>query len=226
MRRTMEDMVTREVRRSEAARRRDVEQGLPCERSVITISRPMGTGARVVAQKLADDLGWSLWGHELIDAVAEDAHVSKRVVETFDEHAVSEIDTLTRYILGDHQTGDFVYVKHLVRAVMAIAQLGNAIILGRGAYLILPHALNVMINASFEQRVSNMMTYEHLSRRDAEDKLRTADKEQMEFLIRTYGRERVENTHHDVTIFTDSIDTDGAVEIIKTAINVWRECVV
>jgi len=221
MPRYIDELVAQQVRRSELARGLKAEAGMPCPNPVITISRRMGSGARIVAAKLAQELGWSLWDRELLEAVAQDAHVSKRVVEAFDEHAVSEIEALARSMLGDYEVGGFLYLKHLARAVATIAKLGNAIILGRGANLLLPQAMNIRIDASDERRIANMMAYEQLTRREAEEKIHRSDRERLEYLISTFGRDKVENARYDLTIWMDEFDTDDAVEIIKTALKAW-----
>jgi len=217
----IEELVAQQVRRSELARRRDVDTGLPCQRPVMTISRRMGSGARVVAAKLAEELGWSLWDKDLIEAVAEDAHVSRRVVEAFDERSVSEVESLARSMLGDHEMGGFLYARHLAHAVASIAKLGNAIILGRGANFLLPNALNVRIDASDRYRVANMMSYEQMTHEAAEEKIKRSDRERQEFLTKVFGRERIEHARYDLTIWMDEFRPDDAVEILKTTLKVW-----
>ncbi len=217
----VEELVARQVRRSELARQREAEEGIPCMRPVVTISRRMGSGARIAAQKLADDLGWSLWDKELIDAVAQDAHVSRRVVEAFDERTVSEVESLARSMLGDHERGGFIYLRHLAHAVASIAKLGNAIILGRGANFLLPQALNIRIDATDDKRIRNMMTYEGMTREDAAEKLRRSDRERYDFLVSAFGHERVEHARYDLTIMTDEFEVDDVVAIMKTAVERW-----
>ena len=213
----IEEMVSRQVRRSEMARQKAVESGKAEAHPVVTISRRMGSGARIVAGKLAADLGWSLWDKELLDAMAENADVSHRVVESFDERTMSELEVIARAALGDHELGGFIYARHLAKAVAAIAKLGNAIILGRGANFLLPDALNIRIDASDKHRIENMTTYENLTRKEAALKIVQSDRERRDFLIRAFGRERVETCHYDLTICTDKFSTADAVEIIKTA---------
>lgn len=222
MPRYIEELVSEQIRRSELARKRETKPGeAAAAKPVITISRRMGSGARIVARKLAEDLGWSLWDRDLIDAMAENADVSRRVVEVFDEHTVSEIEAFARSVLGDHEMGGFIFARHLARAVAAIAKLGNAIILGRGANILLPKALNIRIDASEERRIRNMMSYENLSSAQAEARIRKSDRERPEFLLSTFGRERVEKARYDVTIWMDELRPEDAVEIIKTALAVW-----
>ncbi|MCE5322009.1 cytidylate kinase-like family protein [bacterium] len=214
----IEELVNQQVSRSELARRRLQDSGTVCHHPVITISRGMGSGARIIAEKLAHDLGWSLWDKELLDAMAEDASVSRRVVEEFDEHTKSEIELFARAALGDHEVGGFIYIKHLAHAVAAIARLGNAIILGRGANLLLPKALNIRIDASFDRRIANMMTYEDLTREQADAKIRQSDRDREHFIEKAFGREKVESAHYDLSIWMDEFTNDDAIEIIKVAL--------
>ncbi len=218
MPRYIEELVSQQVRRSEMARKKEIEAGQLGVGPVVAISRTMGSGARIIARKLAQELGWSLWDRELLEAIAEDADVSRRVVEAFDERAMSEIEVFTRTVLGDYELGGFLYGKHLARAVASVAKLGDAIILGRGANFLLPDAFSIRIDASFEHRVRNMIDYESLSRDEAQAKVRASDSERRDFLIRLFGRERVEQAHYDLALWMDRFKTDDAVEIIKTAI--------
>ncbi len=222
MNRYIDELVSRQIYQSDLARQRAAESGKAYNGSVITISRRMGSGARIVAQKLAAELEWSLWDRELIDAIAEDAAVSRRVVEEFDERTISELEIFARGALGDHELGGFLYPRHLARALASISVLGNAIILGRGANYLLPDALHVRIDASFESRVQNMMRYENLTNEEAQIKLNQSDRERDAFLVRVFGRDRVRQTHYDLVIQTDRLGNDVAVEMIKTALKGFR----
>ena len=214
----IEELVSQQVSRSEMARRRAREAGAPEVRPVVTISRRMGSGARVIAARLAEQLGWSLWDKELIDAMAENADVSRRVVEKFDEHTISELELFARGALGDHETAGFLYPKHLAKAVGAIAKLGNAIILGRGANLLLPDALTVRIDARDELLIHNMMQYENQTREAAEAMIRNSDRERRQFLLHVFGRAKVESCAYDLQICMNRFSADDAVAIIKVAI--------
>lgn len=214
----IEELVAQQVRRAEIARSSKGTAVTYCPGLVVTISRGMGTGARVIAQKLADDLRWSLWDKELIEAIAQDASVSRRVVEAFDEHSISEIELLARAALGDHEMGDFIYARHLARAVTSIAKLGNAIILGRGANFILPDALTIRFEASFDYRVRNMIAFEDMSEETAIHKIRQSDRDREHFLERTFGKEKVHNVHYDLIIRMDKFENEDVADMIKVAV--------
>lgn len=218
MPRYIEQMVSEQVSKSELAKRKEIQSGQPCESSVVTISRRMGSGARIIAEKLAHELGWGLWDKELVDAIAEHAHVSQKVAQAFDEHTISEIELFTRGLFGDEEMAGFIYPRHLARAVKTISKLGNAIILGRGAYLILPDSLKVRIDASDDRRIQNMMAYEDQTREQAIAKLHESDRDRRHFLTSVYGRERADSAIFDLSIWMDDFSNDDAVEMIKIAI--------
>jgi len=218
MARYIEQLVSEQVGRSELARQREKVNGKPCDHSVVTISRRMGSGARIIAQKLADELGWSLWDKELVNAIADNAHVSQKVAQEFDEHTMSEIELFARGMFGDHERAGFLYPKHLAKAVKSIAKIGNAIILGRGANFILQDALNIRIDASDERRIENMMRYEEMTRDDAIAKLHDSDRERQHFAENVFGRDRAESAVYDLTIWMDKFTNDDAVKIILEAV--------
>jgi cytidylate kinase len=221
MPRYIEQMVSEQVRKSELAKRKEIENGRTCENSVVTISRRMGSGARIIAEKLAHELGWSLWDKDLVNAMAEHAHVSEKVVQAFDEHTISEIELFARGVFGEQEMAGFIYPRHLARAVKSISKLGNAIILGRGANLILPDALKIRIDASDERRIQNMMAHEDLTHEQATAKLHESDRERHHFLTSVYGRERVDSAVFDLSIWMDKFTNDDAVEMIKVAVKAW-----
>lgn len=218
MPRHIEQLVHEQMRRSEIARQREHLVEKPCVNSVVTISRRMGSGARIIAQKLADDLGWSLWDKELVNSMAEHGRVSQKVVQAFDKHTVSEIELFARGLFGDEQMAGFIYARHLARAVKSIARLGNAIILGRGANLILPESLRIRIDESDDLRIQNMMTFEDLTAEQARIKLRNSDRNRRQFLMSLFGREKVDSAIFDLSVWMDNFTNDEAVEIIKVAI--------
>ena len=197
------------------AREQRAESGQVIVNPVITISRSMGSGGLVVARMLADDLGFSLWDRELIDAMAASSEMPAKVVEAFDERTISEVELLVYACLGRHELSGFMYMKHLSRIVAAIASVGNAIILGRGVNFLLPCALNVRMSASLEARIDNMVKFEAQDRGAAEKKIRKSDKDRARYLADHFGKGCVRDFHYDLSLWMDKLNPACAVQIIK-----------
>ena len=185
---------------------------------VITISRQLGSGGRKVAERLAEILDWSLFDKELVEFMAKNASVRKKVVESFDERTISELEVLARSIMGEHEMGGFLYSKHLARVVLAIARHGNAIILGRGAGCILKDSLHVRIHASEEQRIENLMRFEGWTHEHALEQMRHSDRERAAFTWKMHRHDVTDCSFYDLVIKTDDFDIEGTARIIITAL--------
>ena len=220
------DLVDAQIRRSELSHVvRDEETGpVPEERwPVVTISRQLGSGGRRVAEKLADTLEFSIWDAELVEQMAKDASVAERLVKSFDERAVSEIDVLVRHLVGEPRIGGFQYKRHLTRTILQIARLGNAIILGRGANFILPHALNVRIVGSRELRIDNMIQFEGQNRNEAMRAMDASDSARADFSRRIWGREWNDPIFYDMVIRMDEFTNDQAAQVLAEALRIRTE---
>ncbi|MFA6665674.1 MAG: hypothetical protein WCT06_03780, partial [Armatimonadota bacterium] len=65
----------------------------------------------------------------------------------------------------------------------------------------------------------NMMSYEHLTKEQAENKIRHSDKERRAFLISAFGKSRVDSFHFDISLWMDRWTNDDAVRILREAID-------
>jgi len=187
---------------------------------VVTISRQLGAGGTEVAQKLAEMLGepWRVWDQQIIDAIANHAEVRREMVQSLDEQAQSEIDTVVKSLLGIGGLEAPSYRKHLAEVVLTIERAGFAIILGRGANFLLPRALNVRLRASMPVRVRRVMEQMNLSREQAERAIRDSDHKRAAFVQQTFGRNIDEDGAYDLIIYTDDLSPEGTARIIHTAI--------
>ena len=217
MPKSVEQLALAHLRKSELAREERAESGQAVVNPVITISRSMGSGGLITAQILADDLGFSLWDRELIDAMAGASQMPPEIVQAFDERTHSDVELFILACLGKPEMSGFLYLKHLTRIVAAIASVGNAIILGRGVNFLIPNALNVRMDASIKCRVLNMVEFENLDRQTAEEKIRRSDREREQYLISLFGKERARSFNYDISLWMDKLTPACAAEMIKTA---------
>jgi cytidylate kinase len=205
----------------EKARKEKVNKPAPscCKRPVITISRLYGAGGRVIAAKVAEKLGpnWQVWDKELINAVAESAQVRQQMVESMDERCHSWMDDMMKSILNVHYMESEAYHRYLAQVLLALAQQGNKIILGRGANFVLRNALNIRIEAALDFRVKTIMRDEHLSHEDALHLINKIDHERAEFTRRMFSHEAADPSVYDLTMQSDQLGMDATVACIVAA---------
>ena len=111
---------------------------------ILTIEREYGSGAAEIARKLADRLGWKLWDQLLTDEIARRMECDPDEIEKHGER----IDLLYYRLLKSFLRGSFegnLNVPQMQMAdaegirqvaeqlVVAAAEEGNAVIVGRGA---------------------------------------------------------------------------------------------
>lgn len=187
---------------------------------VVTISRQMGTGGSEVAQKLVEILGppWRVWDQQIIDAIANHAEVRKEMVQSLDEQAQSEIETVVKSLLGVGVIESPSYHKHLAEVLLTIERAGFAIILGRGANFLLPRALRVRLKASLPVRIERVMKQMNLTREQAERVIHQSDRQRAAFVKQMFGRQIDEEGAYDLIIHTDDLSPEGAARIIHTAV--------
>lgn len=220
--RLVDQRVTESLIRMRTIEEVQKRERMPMVRPVVTISRQMGTGGAEVAQKLVEMLGppWQMWDQQIIDAIANHADVRKEMVQSLDEHAQNEIDTVVKSLLGVGGIEAPGYRRHLAEVLLTIERAGFAVILGRGANFVLPRALNVRLKASLPVRVQRVMQQRNLSRHQAEQAIRESDKQREAFVRQMFGRDIDEDGAYDMVIYTDDLPPEGVAQIIYTAVRV------
>ena len=186
----------------------------------ITISRQLGAGARELADNLARRLDLQVYGHEIIERIAQDAHLSRDIVAQLDERVVSGIDTWVRGILNQRMFMRDDYHLALVKTIHTLAAHGGVVFLGRGANLILEERadLRLRVAASDEVRIANLQRYYAIDAHEAQRRMEASDSARDGFVRKLFHREVDDPLQYDLILVTDRIDGDGLVEIVLAAL--------
>ncbi len=216
------DLLDRAVARFEREVRTAAEKTWKPPPRVITISRGLGSGGRTVSEALSRALNWPLWDREILDVMASRStlHYQARMFESLDETTQSGIDAALYAMVGGVHKDVYFYL--LPRAILTIAQ-NDAVILGRGAHLLLPNALKVMLTASFETRIKRVAAREGLTETQAVARIKASDRERSAFLkeladrLSYAGAGRKVHMGFDLTIDTDTFTLQQATSIVLNA---------
>ena len=154
----------------------------------MTVSRQHGAGGAEVARTLAAELGLDLFDREIIQRIAESTHLSERVVSSLDEKDRELLADWLSALSSRSYLSPMEYRYHLSRVVGAVAHHGGAVILGRGAHLILGQgeALRVLVVAPLEARVRAVMEREGLAEREARQRIVTVEADRKAFLMKHF----------------------------------------
>ncbi|KKU44787.1 MAG: putative cytosolic protein [Microgenomates group bacterium GW2011_GWA2_46_7] len=186
----------------------------------IVISRDPGSGGNPIAKKLAHKLGWQFFNKALMLKLSEELHIPTEELSHVDEHSRSWLADTFHSVFNPSYVSDVRYITHLKKILLHAAKLGDMVILGRGANLILPHdkCLRVRITASFETRVDNTYKFESVASKDeAAQRVRHIEKNRNQFIHQYFGTNPHNPWNYDLVISTDHLSLDQAVEIILQA---------
>ncbi len=182
----------------------------------ITLSRERGAGGLEVARLLGEHLGWAVLDRELADLVAQNMQVRRRLMDTVDERFRGQIDTYLHSLLVGESTDSTVYARHMGRALHVYLQHDPAIIVGRGANILLKDhrasGLHVRIVAPFEWRVRHTVMVDSLSEREARETVRRADGERAGFVKSAFGRDVADPLMYDLLINRGTLPSEDARE--------------
>ena len=104
---------------------------------VIAISREPCAGGTTLGRSVAERLGFACWDQELLTRIAEQAGAVESILAAVDERVHSPVMEFVRSLLVGFEYTQDEYRVVLTKVVGAIAHQGAAVVVGRGAHLIL-----------------------------------------------------------------------------------------
>ncbi len=211
--RSIQQIVDQQVKKWEIMRRKkEEEKNLP----VITVSREPGSRGRLVAEGIADQLGFDLFHREIILEMAKNAQISSRLLESLDEKGLSVLDDWVSTLVNEKHLWPDQYLKHLMRVVGTIGRHGRAVIVGRGANFILPSEgrFRVRIVAPLEIRVNNVARDFDVTLDEARRRVLRTDSDRRAFIRKYFHGDITSAVNYDLVINTGTLSVEAAVESI------------
>ena len=217
MARSMEALVEQQARRWQLVheKRRDEEH-----RPVLTVSRQHGAGADELVKTLAKQLGLDIFDREIIQQIAESTHLSEQVVGALDDKRRELLTEWLSGIASHNYLSSVEYRYQLTRVVGAVAHHGGAIIVGRGAHLILGQgeALRVLVVAPLDVRVATVMKRDGISERDARRQIQAVEADRKAFLMKHFHTDFDDPVHFDLVVNTSFLGIANSCAAIGAAV--------
>jgi hypothetical protein len=194
-------------------------------RPVITISRQAGAGAHVVADALVaglqraasrDDPPWTIFDRNLVDRVLEDHELPARLAAFMHEDRAAKIADTLDQLFGLHPPA-WVLVRKTADTILRLADIGNAIVIGRGANIVtasLPFAFHVRLVGSLHRRTEYVREHRHLGSHDASEYVREQDLGRTRYVRTYYGVDIDDPLLYHLVINTDRVSYEEAARMI------------
>ena len=197
--------------------------------TIITIGRQYGSGGRQVGQKLAKEFGIPYYDKEILKVAAKESGFCEELFENFDEKPTTSFLyslVMDPYALGYNSNSFDLPLNHKVflaafDAIKSVADKGPCVIVGRCADYALAdydNVIKVFVSGDYDFKVKRVMELHDCDEAKAKDIMVKADKQRASYYNYYTSKKWGELKSYDLTINTGIVGEDGAVEIIKKAI--------
>ena len=198
-------------------------------RPVVTVSRQTGAGGNAFGESLCAYLEkaqlkgrgpWAVVDKELVDRILEDEALPDRLASWSPEDHLAGISFVVEELLGLHRS-TWKPVQETTETILRLAEMGNVVLVGRGANVILAHrpeAFHVRLVAALESRVASMAELRGTSRKAARAYVEAEDKARQRFIRRYFQVDVSDPLLYHLVINVDRTPIDEAACIVGDAV--------
>jgi cytidylate kinase len=198
-------------------------------RPVITVSRQAGSGGHTVAEhliKLLQDPGsedpssWAIFDRNLVERVLLDHNLPHNLARFMPEDRISEISDTMDELFGLHPPS-WTLVRQTADTILHLAELGNVILIGRGANLItakLDYSFHVRLVGSLERRVKRMQEAQQLNAKSALEVVHREDLGRKRYLKKYFNKDIDDPLLYHLVINTDLVPCGEAARMIAQTV--------
>jgi len=182
----------------------------------VTISREAGALGSTIAGEVGRRLGWPVYDRDVLEKVAERLRHPPHRVEAVDERAASWVEECVFALLDSGRVAPDAYLKHLTAVVRGLGANGRCVIVGRGANFILPAetTLSVRLIALPKDRVAHVAGKFGMADGQAQEWVRTTERERVAFVKRNFGKDPADPLHYDLVLNVSRLFVEEAAAII------------
>lgn len=202
----------------------------PRVRPTITLSRQFGCEGFPLAECLkalfdeATGETWNIYDKSLVEKVAQDEDISLRLLKNLGD-MTHILESLGLYP-STHVTQDAAF-KKVAEAIVPIAVMGNAIIVGRGSSIIckdLSNCFHFRLGAGFDWRVARTMQRLAMAKEEAEEMVKTNTKLRERFIHECLGENSAELKHYNAVFNNERYSLqEMAAAILAYVKSGWTE---
>jgi cytidylate kinase len=169
-------------------------------------------------------LGWKVYDHELLEAIAHRMEVPVDDVRCFDELAPSVVQDWLLPLREEHYAPQEAYLDHLAKLIEAIGRAGESILVGRGAGFMLPRetTLSIRVIAPLRNRALRLAERMGVSVRTARRAAKDLDRRRAQFDRTMHRMVSADPHNYDLVVDSESLGLDLSVEVIVRAIEAGR----
>lgn len=195
----------------------------------VTISRLTGSGGLAVARALSDWLErhrpgkpapWTVFDRALVERMLAEHHLPSQLARFIPEARVSYIQDTVEELLGLHPSTTSL-VTQVTETILGLAELGNCILVGRGAHVVLartPTAFHVRLVSPLPRRIERIAADRHLDESAAAEYIRHEDAARARYLKTHLDANIDDPLGYHLVLNMEWFDPEAAAETIGQAL--------
>jgi len=187
---------------------------------VITVAMEPGSGGSLIAQKIAEQLGFDYFHRDIVQQIAKTAKIRSTVVNSLEKERLSGVKDFISSLMEDQYIHPDTYLKHLLVVISTIAKHGRAVIVGRGANFILPaeDIFAVRVIAPLQKRIREVALTHRVTTEMAKRRVIQRESKRKAFIRHSFNADISDPIHYDLTINTGKMSIESAVEAVIGAV--------
>ncbi len=187
---------------------------------VITVAMEPGSGGSIIAEKIADQLGFDYFHRDIVQQISKTAKIRSTVVNSLEKERLSGVKDFISSLMEDQYIHPDTYLKHLLVVISTIGKHGRAVIVGRGANFILPAGdiFAVRVIAPLEKRIREVALAHRVTTEEAKRRVIRRESRRKAFVRHSFNADISNPIHYDLTINTGKMSIESAVEAVIGAV--------
>jgi hypothetical protein len=169
--------------------------------------------------RATDGCPWAVFDRNLVEKVLEDHNLPDRLAKFMPEDRISEMSDTMDELFGLHPPS-WTLVRKTTETILRLAELGNVILIGRGANVItarLDSVFHVRLIGSLEARVRNMQKVNQSSVKAALELIQKEDIGRRRYLKKYFNKDIDDPLQYHLVINTDLVSYEEAAGMIANA---------
>ncbi len=187
---------------------------------VITVAMEPGSGGSIIAEKIADQLGFDYFHRDIVQQISKTAKIRSTVVNSLEKERLSGVKDFISSLMEDQYIHPDTYLKHLLVVISTIGKHGRAVIVGRGANFILPaeDIFAVRVICPLEKRIREVALTHRVTAEEAKRRVIRRESRRNAFVRHSFNADISDPIHYDLTINTGKMSIESAVEAVIGAV--------
>jgi cytidylate kinase len=186
----------------------------------VAISRQAGANGPAIARAVGTLLDWPVYDQELLRAIAGEMGVRAELLQSVDEKHRSWLQECVDALGAAPTVTQSGYVHHLAEILLALAAMGDCVIVGRGAAQVMPAAttLRVRLVGPHAERVRGIERRFGISHDEAARWVDRTDQDRVRFVRDHFHRDPTDPALYDLILNSVRFSVAECAELILDAL--------